>query len=201
MAEYAAQDRANMLVAFWDGRSAGTKMMIEIARKMGIPSHIVPYNRLQVYTAPMRSETFALNPLIPVLNITRKSGGVNGEPFAPSANLVYPLIEKRRAGTLTDKDYEEYRLKYIGEMRASYKEHMRAWNKLLDMEAVILTCYCTDPDRCHRTILAKDILAKLGAEYHGEVIPAPNQEYQDEPEQQDAPVMVANPKQTSLFSK
>lgn len=32
------------LLAFWDGKSKGTKMMIDIARRKGIPTEIIYYN-------------------------------------------------------------------------------------------------------------------------------------------------------------
>jgi len=39
MAEYAAEDNG-MLIAFWDGESKGTKMMVDIAMKNGLTVHI-----------------------------------------------------------------------------------------------------------------------------------------------------------------
>ncbi len=36
---------ATHLVAFWDGKSHGTKHMIEIARKKGIPVWVINYNK------------------------------------------------------------------------------------------------------------------------------------------------------------
>lgn len=44
-----------------------------------------------------------------------------------------------------------------------------AWRALLARPRVVLACYCADPERCHRTILARDILPKLGATYRGEL--------------------------------
>jgi hypothetical protein len=46
MAEVACSDRENyepMLIAFWDGKSRGTKSMIDIATKLGIDVKIVRY--------------------------------------------------------------------------------------------------------------------------------------------------------------
>ena len=41
MAEYASnEDVAGCLIAFWDGKSRGTKMMIDIAGKKGIDIHV-----------------------------------------------------------------------------------------------------------------------------------------------------------------
>lgn len=57
---------------------------------------------------------------------------------------------------------------YTAEMRESYRRDRAAWNALLAREVVTLCCYCTDTARCHRTLLARDILPKLGATYGGE---------------------------------
>ena len=41
MAEFATGDNSNAdLIAFWDGKSRGTKMMIDIAKKRGIRVHV-----------------------------------------------------------------------------------------------------------------------------------------------------------------
>ena len=39
MAEYAAED-GGMLIAFWDGESKGTKMMVDLAMKNGLTVHV-----------------------------------------------------------------------------------------------------------------------------------------------------------------
>jgi len=39
MAEYAAEDNG-MLIAFWDGESKGTKMMVDLAMKNGLTVHV-----------------------------------------------------------------------------------------------------------------------------------------------------------------
>lgn len=56
---------------------------------------------------------------------------------------------------------------YRSEMRESYRTQRAAWRALLARESVTLVCYCADPARCHRTLLA-GILAKLGATVAGE---------------------------------
>ena len=60
-----------------------------------------------------------------------------------------------------------YAQAYTLEMRESYRTQRPAWDALLARESVTLVCYCTDPARCHRTVLA-GILAKLGAINEGE---------------------------------
>ena len=68
--------------------------------------------------------------------------------------------------------WPEYVTRYTGEMRASYREHRWAWDVALDPPVndpppLTLVCYCVDPARCHRTLLA-GILGKLGAQIGGE---------------------------------
>ncbi len=42
MIEY-AQEKTALVIAFWDGKSRGTKNTIELARKSGIEVHIISY--------------------------------------------------------------------------------------------------------------------------------------------------------------
>ena len=101
------------------------------------------------------------------LDVTRKSGGPAGTPFAPSWALLGPFLKKRSATGLTDADWAAYVAGYQEEMRASYAHRRSEWDALLARGQVTLCCYCTDSDRCHRTILAS-ILVVLGAVYEGE---------------------------------
>lgn len=44
MAKYACEDNnVGILIAFWDGKSKGTKHMIEIARKNGLSVYVINY--------------------------------------------------------------------------------------------------------------------------------------------------------------
>lgn len=44
MAKYATKDDNNgMLIAFWDGKSKGTKHMIDLANRYGLEVHVVNY--------------------------------------------------------------------------------------------------------------------------------------------------------------
>lgn len=89
--------------------------------------------------------------------------------FAPSPALLYPYLSKRRSGQLTDADWAAYSKGYRLEMRTSYRRHHLAWDRLLSWERVVLLCFCTDPERCHRRLLA-GILVQLGAIDCGEVL-------------------------------
>ena len=135
-------------------------------------------SRLTVLTAPLIYEDMDM------LNITRKTGGRAGHPFAPSWDLVRPVVQARRAG---DKQAEaeawmHYVPAYYAEMERSYTRDRGPWLALLARERVVLACYCTAPTsgplRCHRVLLA-DILQRLGplhgrnVDVRGEV-PAPS---------------------------
>lgn len=101
------------------------------------------------------------------LDITRKSAGPDGLPFAPSWRILGPMLALRRAGVPAAWAWRRYVEEYTAEMRASYREQRAAWDRLLARDEVTLVCYCTDAAHCHRTLLA-EILGKLGAQVQGE---------------------------------
>lgn len=126
-------------------------------------------------------------------DITRKSGGDLGLPFAPSWTILGPALEARRkserlgqgpwnedadgadaeqahddAREILDAAWALYVPAYLAEMRISYRRLRPAWSALLARPRVVLVCYCTDAARCHRTLLA-GILGKLGADVRGEL--------------------------------
>lgn len=102
------------------------------------------------------------------LDITRAACDPIGVHFAPSAELLWPYIAKRKAGRLTAADWPEYAAAYTAEMRASYRCHRDVWRGILARESVTLLCYCARADECHRVLLAR-IFQKLGARYLGDV--------------------------------
>jgi len=89
--------------------------------------------------------------------------------FAPSPEILYPYLSKRRFNKETDRDWLNYVRDYTAEMRESYKKFRPAWELLLSWTRVVCLCMCPDAARCHRTILAQQILPKLGAVYAGEI--------------------------------
>lgn len=102
------------------------------------------------------------------LDVTRKTGGSAGAPFAPSWSILGPMLEARRRGEpLTDELWNEYVTAYTAEMRTSWRLNRQPWDELLAREVVTLVCYCTDPDRCHRRVLA-GLLDQAGAVDGGE---------------------------------
>ena len=44
MAKYAYENGNGVLLAFWDGQSKGTKLMIELARKYNLEIHIFNFD-------------------------------------------------------------------------------------------------------------------------------------------------------------
>lgn len=114
------------------------------------------------------------------LDITRAGADKRPEPhrgigsfFAPSRYLLnhYLWLKGKSTGDgeLSDLEWLDYRKRYIAEMRASYGSFRAHWVTLLSWNRVVLVCFCQDPTRCHRTVLAYDILPKLGATYRGEI--------------------------------
>ncbi len=103
-------------------------------------------------------------------DITRKSGGPAGEPFAPSWKILRPALDARKQGVEDhDKAWAVYVPAYYAEMRVSYKTQRSTWESLLLRPRVVLCCYCTDSTHCHRTLLA-NILSKFGATTKGELV-------------------------------
>jgi uncharacterized protein YeaO (DUF488 family) len=100
------------------------------------------------------------------LDVTRKSGVA---AFAPSWRILGPALRRRRDAAHVDEiEWHAYREAYLAEMRESYRMRRREWALLLARDRAVLCCYCTDPLRCHRRLLA-GILAKLGATDAGEI--------------------------------
>lgn len=104
-------------------------------------------------------------------DITRKNAPYNqyGSVFAPSQELVSFWVSQRRKHAMGRLDaWIKYVEKYTAEMRASYRVNRETWDALLSLDEVTIVCFCEDHNRCHRTVLARDILQKLGASYAGE---------------------------------
>lgn len=114
------------------------------------------------------------------LDITRKGARERPEPgghrgmgaaFAPSQKLLSEFLRKResRPEGETDREWLDYVELYTDEMRKSYVASRASWDRLLALESVVLLCYCTESARCHRSVLGREILPKLGAKYMGEL--------------------------------
>lgn len=113
-------------------------------------------------------------------NVTRATGEGDGLAFAPSYDLLNPALEHRdllrrclvdNQPVMVSLDHAAWRLYrqgFLYEMRESYRVQRTARERLLARESVTLLCYCVDPERCHRTLLAREILPRLGAVSAGE---------------------------------
>lgn len=103
-----------------------------------------------------------------------------GAPFAPTRRLVYwgknmlKMAERRRADGEPNADrfeewaWQSYGQRYHYQMQMSFKSQRAAWDELLERAHVVLICFCVDPNRCHRRLLA-EYLEKCGAIDRGEV--------------------------------
>jgi hypothetical protein len=105
-------------------------------------------------------------------DVTRKSGGPAGHPFAPSWDLLNWGLAERRAGR-AEEAWPVYRDRYVEEMRVSWRRHRAAWDALLARERVVLVCYCADEERCHRSVLAGLLAAAVGRTYRSGRPPSP----------------------------
>jgi hypothetical protein len=120
------------------------------------------------------------------LDITRSTATAEGLPFAPSDAILWPAKRELKAADAVERSGDRaaaeamraatwawYEPRYRAEMRAGYGKrtkpgpHRAAWERLLARERVTLVCYCTNPSRCHRTLLS-GMLVALGAEPEGE---------------------------------
>ena len=112
-----------------------------------------------------------LRPALDLLSVARSMRAAAdhaGAAKPDDAALAESCVEMTRAAEAIEIGaWALYVEAYRGEMRESYRANRPAWNALLARESVTLVCYCTDPARCHRTLLA-GILAKLGATVAGE---------------------------------
>lgn len=114
----------------------------------------------------------------PVLELRRRADAIEKNAYElTDARLGRAAMPEEGAPHLMFAESEammyaawaEYVPAFMSEMRASWKEHRPMWDVLLSRQRVILCCYCSDAEHCHRTILRRDILPKLGAINCGEM--------------------------------
>jgi uncharacterized protein YeaO (DUF488 family) len=120
---------------------------------------------LTVHSAPSRFDGDGR------LDISATTGGAIGRVFAPSAALMTMLFEAQRShrGAVPAEAWTRWHAAYLAEMRRSYKQYRPVWSHLLAQRHVVLVCACADAEHCHRTILRRDVLPRLGARDGGEV--------------------------------
>lgn len=106
------------------------------------------------------------------IDVTRKGGS----PFGPSWKLLSGALATRRAGLEDAAAWDRYREAYLEEMRAIRRATPEIFRSI--MKSCTLVCYCTHKSarqpvtevlRCHRIILATEILPKIcEVDYMGE---------------------------------
>jgi hypothetical protein len=143
---------------------------IDITRKSGKPEWL--------FLAP----SWAI--LRPAINARKRAEALLEETYGLDATA------RGVAQQWLDAAWDEYVPLFMAEMRVSYgmtqanaawgndedlavahgaRANRPMWDNLLSRQRVILCCYCSDAEHCHRTILRRDILPKLGAEDCGEM--------------------------------
>lgn len=94
------------------------------------------------------------------LDITTRSKSFTGLVFSPRWEMVR---DYKQTG-----NEEAYKEKYHQLILESYKNNRAAWDEVLNMEEVVLVCFCAPNNFCHRYLVA-NYLVQLGGEYYGEI--------------------------------
>lgn len=102
------------------------------------------------------------------LDITRRSCAPIGVAFAPSWEILRPVLAARTTSSEAKAlVWELYARAYRLEMRRSYVERRDDWKAVLDRSSVTFVCFCGQSARCHRSLLAS-YFGRLGANVRGE---------------------------------
>ena len=86
----------------------------------------------------------------------------NGRIFAPSEGL----LSAYKYGGLS---WEAYERQYLSEMEALYQKSPGRFLELFQRQEIVLICYETRPDHCHRRLLAV-LMARIAREQGIEVV-------------------------------
>ena len=86
--------------------------------------------------------------------------------LSPSKQLFFDYLKWKKEGIWDENTFKEkYMPRFLGEIKNNPKA-IRELKKLIEMdkngENIILVCFCTDANMCHRRIIAS-ILAENGA--------------------------------------
>lgn len=85
------------------------------------------------------------------------------DAWLPELSPSPALVRFAYAKPLTDARWRQFARKYAAEMRAPAAQHLLATLAALSAESNFsVGCYCEDPARCHRTLLAQ-LLQQHGA--------------------------------------
>lgn len=118
---------------------------------------------LRVYTSTLAYEGAGR------LDCTRGSGGWFADPFAPSKHLLSRYHPAWGGIGIDASNWKRFREAYLSEMRVSYRQRPDAWGSLFVASPLVLCCHEPPGAYCHRLILGREILPKLGAVYEGEI--------------------------------
>lgn len=138
-------DYADALLVFWDGKSRGTKHMIDLATKKGLEVKVINYCKPTLLVGRVNSD------LEDFVNIRIDRTSPLGNPFIMS--------EESERDCVCDK-YEEYfqnKVKEVGDFR---DEVIRLYRLVKAGRKVNLQCWCS-PKRCHGDTIKKFILKNL----------------------------------------
>lgn len=104
------------------------------------------------------------------LDITRGNAEFSkyGSIFAPSQQTLNAWLKARKSTRGQKEAWEAYRKAFRLEMIQSFRKNKEVWEAIIELEEVTLVCFCEDANRCHRTIVASEMLPKMGAIYAGE---------------------------------
>lgn len=133
---------------------------------------------------------------IDAFDITRKSGGDAGDPFAPSQKLLDQALTARdqvkrwrdsaqdlftgttedrrnaleRADELESRTWRMYVPAFVEEMRSSLRAKEKAWrNLLLTHDRIVLICYCDNHLQCHRGLII-ELLFRAARKFGREIV-------------------------------
>lgn len=99
------------------------------------------------------------------LDITRKNNHFKGHHFAPT----WKMIHMYKAHKLAWPDYVEQYMDLINHRLRTNPETSKIVAELLSKGEVTFMCFCRNPDKCHRTVLADMFVTMYGATYGGEI--------------------------------
>lgn len=152
---------ADIAVVFWDGKSRGTKSMIDIMDKLGKQCYICMYKEYDRKPKIMTSyyknvKDMHCDNLVGISRVTPED--FNGRMFkalAPSSELLNAKLQ----GWIGDEAFKD---KYIAEIENTIGGKYKKLATILDGK--ILLCY-EEPNRfCHRHILAEWLALKCDAD-------------------------------------
>ncbi|WPH64848.1 hypothetical protein [Vibrio phage vB_VpaP_SJSY21] len=127
---------SDVLIAFWDGKSKGTKHMIDLAYKRNLEVHIIRYKKEVIPTV--------VNKYKEDYDIYIGRGSFWGNPF--------PIDE--------DSPREDVIRRYRDHLRGLYRDDKSKFlNELMKLNGKKLGCFCK-PQPCHGDVIV-EIFSKL----------------------------------------